>query len=493
MKLAHFVILALFLALLLQLFVVVYGFGFAEDAYIHAEIVKVVANNFFHPTSYEPLASVKLTYPPFFHYLSMIPFLFVHDFVLAVNIMGSLAALAFPLVMFLAGSVFGSRVAAFSALFSVIIATFAHVSFFGEFPEVLAMDLLPLFFYFYMRKRYYVSGISLGLTFLSHSFVGPFAYFTAAFLLAIDFVKKNFSAFKLLLPAAFLSFLWLPQYLLIVVNAAFGRWHNTINYSAYPGFVPLAILSEYVNKLNQPLLLLSLIGIFLSFKEVFKAVIEKRFSTPSPYLALAFLFLTTSAFTIYHFPPFQLKMLDLFTIPVVLGAAVAVDRALLILPLHKHSFLAAASVVLAVFVVISFIFGPFKAMSDYKEGKQYHLPGEVRQASDFLKDYDSGESRLVVVDEYRKYGKSELIVSRLSGKLPLEAAISDLEHYSPEYQQRLADRQKVIEAFKSEGTSTAFTDVMRLLQKHGVRYVFARNCVLGKIVFENALVRVCQI
>ncbi len=482
-------------ALALQVFVSIYGFGFSEDAYVHAEIARVVANNPIYPASYEPLAPVQFTYPPLFHYFSLVPYFFTHDFLLAVNIVGYSAVVIFPLAMFFVGSLFGLRVAAFSALFSVIISSFARVYFFGEFPQVLATVLLSFSFYFYVKRRYYVSGTFLGLVSLSHAFIGPFSYVMALFLLAIDFVKKNFSAFKLLVPAVALSSFWLLRYSLIVLNAFHSEWNNVVNYSAYPGVISLAIFSEYlINAVNPVLLLLSFVGMFF----VIKAILAKGFSAPKHYFGLLFLFLTTFSFTIYHFPPFQLKMLDLLTIPVVLGAAIAVDRSLSLVLNQKRSFLIAAAVLFALFIAASFMLGPIRTINDYKAQK-FHIPEEVKQAALFLEGYDKNLSRIIVVDEYRRYGKSELIVSRLSGKLPLDAVISDLESYSPEYQQRLSDRQKIISFFNSDSANSgnakmeAAASTAALLQKYGIRYVFARNCVLGEAIFRDAAVSVCQV
>lgn len=489
MRVFYLSLAVLLLASLAQAFLALYGFGLAEDSYVHAEIARIISNDMFYPVSYEPLAPVALTYPPLFHYLSLIPLFFSGSFVFAVNFMGYLAVLAFPAAMFLLGSLFGYRVASFSAIFSVIIAGFAHVYFFGEFPQVLAMVLLPLFIYFYAKKKYYVSGSFLGLAFLSHVFVGPFAYAVAAFLLAISFVKRNFVAFKLLVTTLPVSFLWLHRYLLIVQNALLGRWHNTVNYGVYPGFVGLAMLSEYAMKLNPVLLIFSFIGIFL----VFKTIIAKRLSAPSHYIAVAFLFLTTLGFTVYHFPPFQLKMLDLLTIPVVICAAIAADKVLSLVHSNR-ALLFTMYAVVTLFVSVSFVLGPFNVMSSYKESKQYHLPNEFKNASAFLKDYDANMSRIIVVDDYRRYGKSELIASRLSGKLPVEATISDLEYYTPDYRQRLSDRKKIIEFFNSATPAlNDTTTVTGLLEKHGIRYVFAKTCRLGKAVFENNVVRICQV
>src|SRR3989338_7635312 len=107
MRASHLSLAILSLALLAQVFLVIYGFGFAEDSYVHAEIVRLISNDPLHPVSYEPFAPILLTYPPLFHYLSLPVYFFVNDFVFAVNVTGYIAVLALPIAMFLLGSLFG--------------------------------------------------------------------------------------------------------------------------------------------------------------------------------------------------------------------------------------------------------------------------------------------------------------------------------------------------------------------------------------------------
>ena len=76
MRAPHLSLAILSIALLAQAFLVIYGFGFAEDSYVHAEIVRLISNDLLHPVSYEPFAPILLTYPLLFHYLALLVYFF---------------------------------------------------------------------------------------------------------------------------------------------------------------------------------------------------------------------------------------------------------------------------------------------------------------------------------------------------------------------------------------------------------------------------------
>jgi hypothetical protein len=451
----------LVLIIILQIAIGIYGMRTLEDLPIHLEIARAIGRHPLNPTNYEPLAPVTLTYPPLLHYFSLFLSLSGISLELSLRLAGVLLFALFPFAMYLLGGCFSKRVGILAAAFSIVTINYAYVYILGELPQCLGMDLFVLFLWAALKKRQIIAGVFLGLSLLSHPFLGPFTLLFAFLILAI---RRTWNSAVQIFIGLFIVLPWVHKYILIVQNALSNSWNNTFNYTLYPGWITLAIAGDYFIRLNPLLILLAFAGFVLLFKE--KKLKEEK-------LILIILFALTFFFTIYHYTPFQLKMLDILTIPTVLCGAYFVDKLYRFFP-YKYL----VTTIVCVFVLVSII-GPLERCYVYSH-PPFELPEGYREAAVFLQHYDKNKSFIVVYDEPRVLFKTELVIAEISNKTPMDAIISDLERYGPEYQQRLADRKKIIQGNES------------LLRIWNVKYVFSKNCTQTEI-FRNDHVAICKV
>lgn len=440
-----------------------------EDAAIHSEIAGVLKNNFY-PNTYEPVANVPFTYTPLFHYIA-VAFTFLGLETLdAVKLLGALSFAFFPLAMYFLGSLFGRRAGIFSALSAVITTNIFMVLIFSEYPEILSFDILAMFLYFYFRKRYSLAGIFLGATMLTH-FTGAFAAASAAMLFIL---RKDRHTLKTISIGFLISLFWLPKYLAVLSHFLEGTWNNVRWYSAN-GFISFESLANIVWRLNPFIVAISIVGIIALKKMNPENEGRKKF--------FIFLYFLPFIFTIYHYSPAQYKFLDMLTIPAGIFFGIGCDYALG--KLKGTNPRIPATLLMSVVLLASIPF-PLLKISEL-QGRYSVITPDVADAAAWLKAYDSKPVRILLAlnssaaDKETLVFESELVFSQMSDKIPLDASISDIEAYTPEYKMQLEDRERMINGNWS------------LLENYEVKYVISARgkCPLNRI-YESGKIEICR-
>lgn len=420
-----------------------------EDSAIHAEMTKIVASQIY-PIDYSPIANVKFTYPPLFHYISSM--FLVFGSIAAVRIVGFVAFIFFPVCVYLIGTLFNKRIALFSALFAAVISNFTILMIFSAFPQILAFNFYLLFLYFYFKEKYSLSGIFFGLTILTHPFVAVLS-FISLILFVLIFKSKNIV--KTATVGFLISLFWVYQYFLIFIHAITGSWQNVVHYGN-AGLITKAEVIDYLMRLNPAFFLFAIYSFFIFLKSNDKKL---RF--------FSMLFIIVFAFSIYKLAPAQLKFFDALTIPTIMLAAVAVEFAIKNLNSKIFNFTLASVLIISAF---------FPIMTIYEYNSQHFAinKNEIKAAK-WLKSYDDSESRIVFIGE----PKTEVVFAALSNKIPMNAIISDLEAYTNEYKKQISDREKIIKGD------------FGLLQEYEIRYVVG-ECDFNVIYLDEKL-RICRI
>lgn len=439
-----------------------------EDAAIHAEIINPVIKMQIYPLNYSPIADVSLTYPPLFHYIASVFTFFGIDAITSARILGLLAFMLFPIAMYCLGSLFGKRVGLIAAVLSALVSNFTVLIIFSAFPQILAMSFLCFAIYFFFKNHKITAGILFGLTLLTHAFLGMLAAIVFALLLFNELRENKKEAKKTLVYTGFIGLViaspWLYQYSQIVFHAINGSWNNTAYYELNSGFLTYNTMVEYLSRINVFILLFSLAGLYYFVKEMKKDSKKEFFSV---------FYLMCAAFTLYHFTPTQLKFLDMLTVPLIIAAASGIEKMLEWLKKTKPIVNHAGIVIFVILFVVSF-FGPYLITQKYQKLSTAITPLE-QKAAEFLKNYDSAQVRI------SGDVTSEVLFALLSGKIPLDGRISDLEEYTDSYRQQLADKKTLQERNGKDKF---------ILEKYKIKYYISKTCSFNVIYAEG--LKICE-
>ncbi|MBD3310594.1 hypothetical protein GF351_05235, partial [Candidatus Woesearchaeota archaeon] len=402
-------------AVLIQLVLGLYSFTAypIEDVGTHARTVEPVLREQIYPLDYMPVSDTGLTYPVLFHYPALILNILGLNAVVAVRVIGLAAFAAFPLCMYLLGGIFDRKTGFYCLGTSVVVGNLAVLLAFSAFPQILAYDLLCMMLFFWFSKRFWISGIFLGLTLLAHSFVGPFALFCTLILLATyrEYRKDTLRAIG---TGLVVTLPWAFQYFRIFFSALEGEWHNTVWYGSMPGFIDLGTAISYLIRLNPVVLAAAFAA--LGYRH------RKK-------LFFSLLFLVCLAFTVYHYTPAQLKFLDTLAFPTILLASVSMAR------IKDKKLELALVVLLAVSIAV-----PFWILHDYNSMFSVISEEEI-EAARWLRVHDKDFSRIIVAGEPAK----EVMFAAIADKYPMDAKLSDLEVYSDAYLRQIANRKRIID------------------------------------------------
>jgi hypothetical protein len=420
-------------ALILSIFTVQYS----EDVCIHAVLVEQVKLSPLSPDYYQPL-DIRFTYPPLFHYLAYSITLFNVDILTATRIAGVLALSVFSAGCYLLAEKRKKRSGIYAGVFSLASGAVWQVFLFGEFPQLLATGLLASGLAF--SKKPYLSGFFFGLTSLSHPLIGLIGLLFAFFL---AFRDRKPAILATCIP---LFAMWSGRYLLIAQNALAGSWGNSAGAS---GFISPAILALSLLLLSPALVILAAYHAYILLRRNVSGILDP----------LLILLTATFILSVFQVAPLQRKMFDLLALPVIVLAAGEIHR------VRKHRMV--IWTLIAVFAVL-----PLHQIHMHTR-EPYVTPEGLVQAALFLKNYDD-KGFIVVAEERRWYGKSELIASQLAGKTPMDLSISMLEKPTPAYLSQLEYRKKMIEGYVPD------TSV----------YIVSKYCS-HNVIYENGQFRVC--
>ncbi|MFC2136097.1 hypothetical protein ACFLTH_15890 [Bacteroidota bacterium] len=460
-----------FLALLFLINFCVAIFSFqtfiVEDAAIHAEIASVIINNNYIADTYMPVTDILITYPPFFHYLSII-ISFVLPLITSVRLLGAISYAFLPVAVYFASSVFTKK-PLMPAAFSVVIVNLTYILAFAAFPQLMAFNFLLLFIYFFFRKKHWLAGLFAGLTIITHSFTGLFA-FSLLFIIGVLYNKK---AWKTVALGLGISLLWIKRYFVMLSGAVSNTWNNS-HWVEVQGnhFETLRALWQFFGvRLNIVIFVLFLAGLFIFFRN------KKRFSVKDKIFMLYFS-LTPLVFTIYHLAPTQYKFLDLLSLPVLVFSGLFLSQQSFF-STKKHWF----KFLLAVFLIISLMM-PVMKIKEFQESFSA-FDDNYYPAALWLKDNRHDNSRILLQDEssiekdFRGFS-SELVFSMISEKYPLDGTISDLEVFSQDYKEQLEDRKELV-----NGNYPS-------MEKYRVKYIVGNNCP-GEIIYSDDFTKICEL
>lgn len=410
------------------------------DAAMHAEIVELVRQQGY-PRTWEPYAKTSFTYPPLFHWLAAtLPL----DAIDAVRALGLVVWLLFPIAMYFLVATYSRRAAPVAAAFISLVPSFSTIFIYGEFPQLLAMLLLVLQWMFLRRGKLLAASVFAGLVVLSH----PFVALAAAALQAFFVVQKvraqhrgNYAARNALLSLfviPLVASLWMPAYAQIARNALAGEWENAAYNAMQPvfGFWSFGQIAGFLfgmSGLTVLIMLLALAGFFAVRDRVLRGF-----------------FAVCAAFTVFHLPFTQLKILDLLALPAVALAALGLVRLG-----GKRWKLAAGIAIVALLAVQVEHFG--RARADWFNPEI--APGaELIDAAGWLGEFDRRGVRIYAHEASAWAGV-------LAGKLPLDPDVSFIEAFSDDYKNQLAAQEEI--RLRLE----AGEDARELLEKHDIRYL----------------------
>ncbi|MGC8812445.1 MAG: hypothetical protein ACP5O8_02550 [Candidatus Aenigmatarchaeota archaeon] len=429
------------------------------DSAMHALIVDPVISSQVYPLTWLPLVKTQYTYPPLFHWISFI-FIFVGaKAIQSVNFLGIFFYAIFPILAYKLGSIWGKRIAFFSALVSVGVTSLSYVFAVGEYPQLLAMDLSIIFLYFLLKKDFVKAGLFLGLASLSHAFIPvyflPFLLFYSIFsFLKTKNKKAIFGMLKLFLISLIVCSIWLYQYFSIVINATTGKWMNVRWYPksiirTFNEIKTFFLNFNFETRLHPTLFFLSMLGSVLMIR-------KKEFFIP-------FLLFYTILFCILHVPGTQLKFQDMLALPVIIPISFGLD---FILSFLKKKSLGIATVL---FLIALNLPNPWLYLEHTKKCcTQAEVPDERgMKSAEWLASYDYNYSRILVAKPY------EVWFSVISHKYPMDVMLTDIEAYSEEAKEMVNDRKIIIQ--KIEGGE----DFSYLLKKHEIKYLVVENVSLN--------------
>lgn len=432
--------------MILSLFLGIYAHypvSITYDPAMHGEIVNIIIHQGY-PNTWEPYAVNEFTYTPLFHYISLLVHFLGFSIIDSVMAFGIIIWFFLPLCAYLLGSLYGRRVALLSAVISAFLPFLSNIFILGEFPQILAMELLILEIYFLKRGKLLESGIITGLIILSHPFVWIISVLAYLYFFIPSSLKNKKNIPYVIIPLA-VSTVWLPKYFQILMNMLSGEWKNIVFNAEQPNFWfwSLESLTKYLFDLNYftpIIIILSIIGLIKT---------KDRF--------MQIFFILTLVFSIYHLPYTQLKVFDVLTIPSIFLASIGIKEI-------SNYFKKYGLVILIAFVILMFSFQVYH----FSYAKKFWFNSEISpepplyHASLWLGNYDKNSARI--------YAESAPAwVGMLSNKIPLEPQISFLERFSKDYLNQLDVRNKINEKLKSG------EDIHDLAEESGVKYVITRE------------------
>jgi hypothetical protein len=418
-----------------------YPVSITYDPAMHGEIVNIILHQGY-PNTWEPYANNEFTYTPLFHYLSLVPHLLGLSVIDSVMAVGIILWAFLPLCAYLLGSLYGRKIALLSAAVSALLPFFSNIFILGEFPQLLAMELLILEIYFLKKGKLIESGIITGLVILSHPFIWIVSVLAYLYFLVPSSLKNRKNIPYILVPVA-VSSVWLPKYFQIFMNMLSGEWENIVFNAEQPNFWfwSLESLSKYLFDLNY----FTPVIIILSFIGLLKT--RDRF--------MQIFFVSCFILSVYHIPYTQLKVLDLLTIPSIFLTSIGVKEI-------SNYFKKYGLIVLAAFVIVMFSFQAYHFYYADKLWFNSDISPEppLYQASVWLGNYDKNPARIYV-------DSAPAWVGILSSKIPLEPQISYLERFSRDYLNQLELRNAIKERLESGENITDLTK--------GIKYLITRE------------------
>ncbi len=425
---------------------ILYPAGVTPDTAIHTEMAELVKEQGY-PQTWQPYADNGFTYPPLFHYLAAFLGFFGLPLVEAVRVLGILVFLSVPVTVYHLAKTYNKHAALYAAAVSAMIPALSNVFMMAEFPQLLSMEFILLLIYFLRTKKYMHASAATGLAILSH----PLMSVIAVIIHLYHFPFREHARTKILfilIPLIIASF-WIPGYMKITENALSGKWANTeYNYPPY---------NQPVFWFWPPETALDFLFGFGFFTPVLIPLALLGFCrTRDRFLRLFFVF--SLAFTVFHLPYTQLKILDMLSIPVIILAAAGISSIELKLGRKQYS---------AAFIIIVFAFLFCSQINHYVNAKNLWgnpnvPPDALIESSLWLKDYDSTRQRIYT-------SRASAWAGVISNKLPLNPDISYLESFSDEYRQQLADWKEI-----GAGISRK-ADFSQLLKKWNISYLISEE------------------
>jgi hypothetical protein len=434
-----------------------YPVSITHDSAIHSEIVSIILRQGY-PVSWQPYADNGFTYPPLFHYIASIPALIGISPVDAVRITGIMIWSLLPLFFYLLGSLYGRKTAAVSAALSILVPFLSNVFIFGEFPQLLAMELLVLELYCLKRGKYFTSGILTGLAVLCHPFMWIISMLAYLYYVLPAAARDAKAAYLLTIPAA-VALPWIPKYFQILMNMLSGRWQNVVynEYQPVFWFWPPETLANYLFGLNYftPVIIaLSVFG-FLKVKDRF----------------IRLLFAATLIFSVYHIPYTQLKIFDTLAIPAVILSSVGIIE--LSKRVKKHDARYGTAILVMFLVAMACVQAyHFDFAKTAWPNIRISPDKPLYDAATWLGTYDGEEARI--------YAESAPSWSgALSRKIPLEPEITYLESFSDSYREQIAANEMMKERLDAGG------DVTDIVEKYSLKYVITTRETRFRKIYEK--------
>ena len=441
------VIVPLFLISLLSGTYAHYPVSITNDPAIHSEIVNVMQHQGY-PSTWEPYAVNDFTYPPLFHFFALLLNLLGVPAIDSVRIIGIILWALLPVAAYAFGSVYGRKTAMLSAFMSLSLPFLSNVFIFGEFPQLMATELLIMEIYFLKKGKYAYSGIAVGLAILSHPFIAVVSFMVYLyFVLPISLGKiKNF----LLIPLPFVvSLPWITKYMQIFFNMYSGTWQNTVYNEYQPAFWfwPADTLAKYLfdfNYFTPIVLLLCCVGL---------AKTEDKF--------LRSFFMAAFLFSVFHLPYTQLKVFDVMAVPSLVLAPIGIleiaKRLRKCSP--KYGFLAIAAFII---IMSSSQTYHFYHAKNFWTNPEISPEPPLYATALWLGEYDKTDARIYV-------DSAPAWLGALSHKIPLEPEISYLERFSENY----VEQQQINEMIKEK--LMAKEEVSVLARNAGLKYVITKE------------------
>ncbi|MCX6818098.1 MAG: hypothetical protein NTU57_04540 [Candidatus Aenigmarchaeota archaeon] len=434
-----------------------YPVSITNDSAIHSEIVNIIVRQGY-PTSWQPYADNGFTYPPLFHYIASIPVLLGLNPVDAVRITGIIIWSLLPLCFYLLGSLYGRKTAMVSASLSILVPFLSNVFIFGEFPQLLAMELLVLEMYFLKRGKYVTSGILAGLGVLCHPFIWIVSLLAYLYY-ALPVIARNVKAAYILVVPAAVALPWIPKYFQILMNVLSGSWQNVVynEYQPVFWFWPPETLTTYLFGLNYftPVIIaLSMFG-FLKAKDRF----------------IRLFFAATLVFSVYHIPYTQLKIFDTLAIPAVILSSIGITE--LSMHVKKHDVRYGTAIPVMFLVAMACIQAYHFDFAKTAWPNIMISPDKpLYDAAVWLGAYDGEEVKI--------YAESAPSWSgALSRKIPLEPEITYLESFSDSYKEQ-SEANKMIKERLDAGE-----DVTGIVEKYSLKYMLTKQETRFRKIYEK--------
>lgn len=436
------------------------------DAAMHAEIVEIIKTQGFVRT-WEPYAPNEFTYPPLFHYLAFGLTLFGLSAIDAVRALGIVVWLMFPVATYLLVGTYNKCVVGeceagghgehgagvhcgwgpvVAAMLIAVVPSFSNIFIYGEFPQLLAM-LLFVWQWYALRKGRYVTGAVLcGLTFLTHVFVPLVSILLLLYYFPRMVRRCRICSLKYPLIVFIVALPWVPRYIIIIQNALLGAWENAQYNAVQPvfGFWPAETIIDWlfgVHGLTVFMVPLALLGFFR---------VKDR------WLRLFFAF--GLVFTVFHIPFTQLKIYDLFVLPVIVLASAGIVEVVGRVGVRLNEMdrfgverrKGGVGVMGAVAVVaLVVVMGVLQVQHFQNAWVNWFNPEiaptpELADAAQWLGEHDKRAVRIYA-------HQASAWAGVLSGKLPLNPDINYVEAFSEEYKKQLYWQQKMRKLFLEGG------------------------------------------